>query len=398
MKTDLAVEAAKWQENLIQIRRHLHSFPELGSEMDHTVEFVKKHLESLGVETDYSPDTGLVGVIRGAGKGPCVLLRADMDGLPIQEENDIPYRSVREGRMHACGHDAHMTWLLGATALLMAHRDEIQGIVKLAFQPCEEGKGRPGAEDMIRGGIMERPRVDVAVAVHADPSVLAGRYSISPGGVTTTPCLFEIAVKGRGGHAAEPWDCVDPILVMNQIYQAVQSIQRSELSPQHKSVISITSMRAGEASNVIPERGIMAGTIRTFSREDARVLAERIKQISLAVGSAHGAEVKYEYEIPIGSSVNDVEICSQVERAVRELYGDEAVEREEHLFMGGDDFSFFAERVPSCYFFAGVRNESLSCVNPLHSCRFDLDESCLSRTAAVLAQFTLNYMEQMGEQ
>lgn len=384
-------QAAGLQEELVKIRRHLHQNPELGNEMDQTIRYVKQKLDDLGVETRWDEKAGLVGLIRGEKPGGCVLLRADMDGLPIQEEHETAYRSKRAERMHACGHDAHTAWLLGTATILMGRKEELCGCVKLAFQPCEEGEGSPGAKDMIEAGILKNPDVDVAVAAHVSPDLDAGTYSVEDGGVTTAPGIFTVDVHGKGGHAAKPAGCVDPILVLNQIYNGISALQRVTLSPAHKAVISVTKMEAGQVFNVIPETGSMLGTIRTFRKEDTRLLAEKIKEYSEAAGAAFGADVTCSYTIPIGASVNDSEVAQKVRETVRNVLGSEAVSKEPHLFMGGDDFSYYTEAVPSCYFFAGVRNDA--CVWPIHHCRFDLDESCLYRTAAVLAQFTLDYLK-----
>lgn len=395
-KKTILEQAAEMQEELVKIRRYLHQYPELGNEMNQTIRFVKQKLEDLKVENFWDEKQGLVGLIRGERPGGCVLLRADMDGLPIQEEQETSYRSERTNRMHACGHDAHTAWLLGAAAILMERRDEICGCVKLAFQPCEEGEGKPGAREMIEGGILKNPDVDVAVAAHVSPDIEAGKYSVEEGGVTTAPGVFKIEVHGRGGHAAKPEGCVDPILVLNQIYNSISSLQRVSISPARKAVISVTQIEAGHAFNVIPETGTMTGTIRTFQKEDTRLLAQKIKEVSEAVGAAFGAKVVCHYTIPIGASVNDNIIVRKVRGTVQKVLGEEALFKDPHLFMGGDDFSYYTEAVPSCYFFTGVRNEN--CIWPIHHCRFDLDESCLYRTAAVLAQFAIRYLKHEREE
>ena len=366
--------------------------------MSRTIAYVKEKLELLGVETRFSEDLGLVGIIRGQKSSPCILLRADMDALPITEETGLEFSSRREGRMHACGHDLHTAWLLGAAELLMLNKNTLEGTVKLAFQPCEEGKGSPGAKEMIAEGILEDPKVDAAVAVHVTPDIPVEKYSISSGGVTTTPCIFEIGIEGKGGHAAEPWKCTDPILVMNRIYTEIQSIQRSLLSPKDKAVISITSVHGGNAFNVIPDRVSMGGTIRTYSRKTAELLTEKIEEIVRYCGEADKAKTEFHYEIPIGSCVNDAHVTGLVKSAVRSCLGEAAIYSEEILFMGGDDFSCFSEAVPSCYFFAGVKKEGRGNAFPLHNCRFDPDESCLCKTAAVLARLALDFTaEKRGE-
>lgn len=397
MKEESILEQASClQEMMVRIRRHLHRHPELGDEMGDTVRFVRRELEELGVETTWDENMGLVGIIRGKRPGGCVLFRADMDGLPIQEENEVEYHSECPNRMHACGHDAHTAWLIGTAAILMKRRSEIRGCVKLAFQPCEEGEGKPGAREMIAAGILKNPDVDLAVAAHVSPDIKSGKYSVEEGGVTTAPGVFTIRIHGKGGHAAKPEGCVDPILVMNQIYNGITAVQRVTLSPAHKAVISVTKMEAGHTFNVIPETAVMTGTIRTFYAEETRILAEKIRKISEEVGEAFDAEVVCEYRIPIGASVNESSVVGKVRESICKVLGKEALSTEPHLFMGGDDFSYYTEAVPSCYFFVGVGTEQ--CRWPIHHCRFDLDESCLGRTAAVFAQFAVDFLKDEREE
>lgn len=390
-KKTILEQASELQDKLVKIRRNLHRYPELGNEMNWTISFVKKQLEEIGVETFWDEKRGLVGMIRGNHPGKCILLRADMDGLPIQEESQSDYMSTRSGKMHACGHDAHTAWLIGAAEILVNRKDEIYGNVKFAFQPCEEGEGSPGAREMIDAGILNNPPVEVAVAAHVSPDIQSGKYSVEEGGVTTAPGIFTIRVYGKGGHAAKPEGCVDPILVMNQIYNGISTLLRVTLSPAHKAVISVTKMEAGHTFNVIPENGTMIGTIRTFHKKETKLLAEKIKKISEEVGTAFGAEVVCEYKIPIGAAINEGNVVSKVRETIRKVLDEKALSTEPHLFMGGDDFSYYTEAVPSCYFFVGTRNEEYRW--PIHHCRFDLDESCLSRTAAVFAQFAIDYLK-----
>lgn len=384
--------ARELQEELVDIRRQLHSYPELGSEMNQTIQYVRAKLEEFGVHYQYSHKIGIIACIEGENTGGCVLLRADMDALPIQEETQIAYRSKLDKRMHACGHDAHTAWLLGAAAILQEHRERIYGSVKVVFQLCEEGKGI-GIREMIEGGVLQNPEVDIAIASHVSPTIPIGKYSISSGGVTTTPASFRIQVKGKGGHAAEPFGCIDPILILNQIYNEISSIQRILLSPKQKAVISITKIHSGETQNVIPEMGEMSGTIRTFSREDAELLLKKIEKIAYGIGEIHGAEVEVHYEIPIGSVINNPIVTQYVKQSAQKLLGEEALMEEEFLFMGGDDFSSFSENVPSCYFFTGVGNKEKDCIYPIHNCKFNLDEDCLYQTVAILAQVSIDYLE-----
>lgn len=380
------------QEELVIIRRQLHSHPELGNEMNDTIQYVTRKLEQFGVDYQYSHELGIIAFIKGKYTGECILLRADMDALPIQEETKISYCSKVDRRMHACGHDAHTAWLIGAAAILQKQTERIHGSIKVVFQLCEEGKGI-GVRELIQGGVLHNPEVDIAIASHVSPSISTGTYSISSGGVTTTPASFSIQVKGKGGHAAEPFGCIDPILILNQIYNEISSIQRILLSPKQKAVISVTKIYSGDMHNVIPKEGEMSGTVRTFSKEDAEVLLKKIEKIAYGIGEIYGAEVEVQYDIPIGSVINNPIVTQYVKRSTKKILGEEALMEEEFLFMGGDDFSFFSERVPSCYFFTGVGNQEKDCIYPIHNCKFNLDEDCLYQTAAILAQVSIDYLE-----
>lgn len=378
---------------LIEIRRTIHKYPEQGFEINKTAKLVINYLKSLEIEVINNDKTGIVGILKGREDGKTVLLRADMDALPICELNNIEYRSQRQNLMHACGHDAHTTWLLGAATILSNLKENINGTVKFAFQPSEEGSGGIGAKDMIKSGILENPKVDVAIAAHVFPEIEIGKIGVKSGGVTSTPSGFKIKVIGKSGHASEPSKCIDPIMILNQIYIGIQSIQRVTLPPDHPGVISVTNMKVGQAHNIISDCGEMSGTIRTFSIDDNKKLASAIEKISNNVANMYGASCEFSYNIPIGSSINNKKVSDMVKNSAKKIMMLEDNIIDPPIFMGGDDFCFYTEKVPSCYFFVGVANKEKGIIYPIHSDKFDLDERCLSNTSAIMAQFTIDYLK-----
>ena len=390
--TDLLTSAQALAPRLSALRRTLHRAPELGGDTAQTQHLIRRTLTQLGVTLpEVPPQAGVIGLIHGSHPGPCILLRADMDALPIQEQSGADYASQVPGVMHACGHDAHVAWLLGAAQLLMERRDQLAGTVKLAFQPCEESTAGPGVREMIAAGDLENPQVDMAIAAHVSPQLPAGTVGVSAGPVTGATGPFQVRVYGQGGHDSGPSRCTDPILVLNQIYTAFQTIQRVTLPPDRPAVISVGRFRAGEAGNVIPDQAEMAGSIRTGWDEDNLLLAGRMEEIARQIASAYGARAEFQHILAVGACINDQAAAARVAHAAISLLGRDQVVAPP-LNMAGDDFARFAARVPICYFFVGCGNDARGMVHPLHSSCFDLDERCVPLAAAVLAQAALGSM------
>lgn len=380
------------KDELIQDRRTVHEHPELAFHEEKTSAFVQARLKELGIEykTGYAK-TGVVGLIHGKkGAGRTIMLRADMDGLPIQEQNNVPYRSKVDGRMHACGHDSHVAMLLGTAKLLKSLENEFCGTVKLMFQPAEEGAG--GAEPMIADGLLENPTVDAALALHVEPTYPCGKIAVKSGALMASPDEFDIVIQGKGGHGAYPHNTVDPILTAAKVVEGLQSIVARSVEAAVPAVVSVCQIQGGQFYNVIPDTVTLKGTTRAFDDATRKLLSERIEQVTCGICAAMGASYTYNFRYMYPPLVNDKAMTELVQTCAEQAAGAENVIVLETPFMGGEDFSYVANRVPSTYFYVGCRNEEKGCVNPWHSANFNLDEECLPLGVSVLAHTVLTYL------
>jgi len=382
---------------IIADRRFLHENPELGFQEVKTSTFVAERLESLGVEDIRTGinKTGVTGLIGGSGSGPgkerVVLVRADMDALPILEANDVEYRSKNEGTMHACGHDAHTAILLGLARVLIERKDQFAGTVKVLFQPAEE-LPPGGAEGMIREGVLEDPHVDAVFGLHMAQDQPVGKISVGSGPVMAAADGFRIRIQGKGGHGAYPSYCVDPIVAGAQIILALQTLVSRETDPTKSAVISTCFFNSGDAFNVIPDIAELGGTVRTFDLELRDFLQKRVPEVAEGVGKALRAEVEVDYTLGYPSTVNDEGATEIVREAVREVVG------EEHLLvtepkMGGEDFSYFLIERPGAFFFIGSNNEEKGLTWGHHHPRFDIDEESMGIGLETMAATVTKYLE-----
>lgn len=385
--------AKNMQEELVGTRRTIHQKPELAYCEFETSRLVQERLEELGIEYRANvAKTGVVGIIRGKkGDGKTVLLRADMDALPIQEQNDVPYRSKIDGCMHACGHDSHTTMLLGAAKLLKQLENEFCGNVKLMFQPAEEGTG--GAEPMIEEGLLEEPRVDAAFGLHVEPSYECGTVAVKGGALMASPDGFEVTVRGKGGHGAYPHNTIDPLLTAVKIIEGLQSINSRNIDATTPAVVSVCAISGGEFYNVIPDTVTFRGTTRAFDSETRKELFDRIEQISNGICAAMGATCEYKFDYLYPPLVNDDAMAELVKKSAAAVIGEKNVLELKKPFMGGEDFAYLANNVPAAFFYLGCRNEQKDCTSPWHSATFNIDEACLSVGSAVLANTALTYLE-----
>ncbi|OQB15183.1 MAG: putative hydrolase YxeP [Firmicutes bacterium ADurb.Bin193] len=370
---------AEKEKELIQLRRRLHMNPELGFSEYETSNLIAEYLEKSGVEvTRGVAKTGVVGLIRGKGDGKTLLLRADIDALPMQETAECEYASLRNGAMHACGHDVHTAVLLGAAGILSETRGNFPGNIKLVFQPAEESIG--GALPMIEAGVMENPRVDGAAAFHISELPL-GSIGIKKGCVTASPDHFHIRITGRGGHGASPESCVNPVEIGSRIATRLNNIRLDM-----PSVVSICAFQSGTGENIIPDTALLMGTARALDKATRQRLYEMILSISDEVATSLGgkAEVDYRFLYPPGE--NDADMTDMFIKAAEAVIGRENIIYQEKSQMVGDDFSYFAERVPSCYVQLG------GAIRPLHSSDFDVDERCISIGAEIMSHFALKFL------
>ncbi|HVL24926.1 MAG TPA: amidohydrolase [Thermomicrobiales bacterium] len=374
-------------------RRHLHEHPELAFEEVETARFVVERLKQLGVEDIKTGigGTGVTALIHG-GKGPgkVAMLRADMDALPIEEENDVDYKSTVAGKMHACGHDAHTAMLLGTARVLMDRRGEFAGTVKLLFQPAEEVPPG-GAIAMIKDGALENPRVDAVFGLHVAADMPAGQIGVREGAGSAGSDRFRAVIQGKGGHAARPQAAIDPVVIASQIVLALQTLVAREVDPMEAAVVSTTAIQAGEAFNVIPDTAELRGTVRTLSPAVREHLQKRVPEVIEGIGTSLRAEVKAEFILGYPGIVNDPEITEIVRQAAIEVAGEENVVVNE-LGMGGEDFSYFSLERPGCFFRVGTRNEERGIVWGHHHPKFDVEEEGMINGMATMANAVLKYL------
>lgn len=389
-------EAGRLQEELVEIRRQIHRNPELGFEEWETAELIHRKLKGLGLQVRGGiAKTGITALLQGNEEGGTVALRADMDALPLQEQNDVPYKSLKPGIMHACGHDAHVAMLIGAVKILAPLRPKLRGNVKFIFQPCEE-QPKGGAGLMIKAGIMENPRVDAIFGMHVNPYLPAGFLGLKEGTVMAAADEFIIEIKGRGGHGAAPQQTIDPILVSSHVVQALQSIASRMVDPLEPVVISICSIHGGQSFNVIPDNVILKGTVRTLNPNVQQEIPDRIRKIVKGVVSAFGAGFSLDYQWGYPALVNNRQILDIVRQAGKEIIGKHRILSISSPSMGAEDFASFSQRAPGAYFFLGVRKND-SEIYPWHNSRFDIDESALAKGAALLAGCAIRAQEVLGE-
>jgi amidohydrolase len=373
---------------LIRTRRDLHMHPELGFQEHRTAGIAANRLRAAGYEVRTGiAETGVVGTLRGgAGEGPTLLLRADMDALPIVEETSHGFASTVEGKMHACGHDAHTAIGLAVAERLAASRERWGGTVKYVFQPAEEGG--QGALRMIEQGVLDG--VDRALGLHVWTGLPSGVVGVTPGPFMASAGEFEITIQGRGGHGAMPEQTVDAVLIGSQVVVALQSIVSRNVSPLESAVVTVSSFQAGKAFNVISDTARLLGTVRAFDVDACDELPRRIERIVAGVCQAMGATYDFRYQQDTPPTVNDAAMAELVRAAATETVGAERVRfGPEVRTMAAEDFGEFLLRVPGCYFFVGAMSEPHGAIHPHHSPHFDICEECMPVAVEVLGQAAL---------
>lgn len=382
----------KFYPEVKALRHYFHMNPELSFKEYGTAKRVAEVLESLGIETQTGvAETGVVGLIRGAAAGPTVLLRADMDALLLQEEADVPYRSQVPGVMHACGHDGHTAGLLGAAMILNELKDQFKGNIKLVFQPAEENEG--GALPMIEAGVMENPKVDAAFGCHLWGNLKEGQIELKKGPMMASPDMFNIKIIGRGGHAALPHLSIDPISISAQVINEFQTIISRRKNPVQPAVISVSMIHGGETHNVIPNTVEMCGTIRVFDKEVRKWIPEAMESVLKHVTETNGASYEFYVEKRFPPLINDSAMTELVEKSAVKLWGSERVEWSDTPNMGGEDFAYFAEHVPSSFFFVGIAPDESEPVSHHHP-KFAWNDDVLKISMQTLAQVAIDFLNQ----
>ena len=398
-------EAAKLQETLVTDRRYLHAHAETGFDLTDTLAFVKKELQEMGYEPEKCGKAGLVALAGGKKPGKVFLIRGDMDALPIQEQADVDF-ACPNGRMHACGHDMHTTMMLGAARLLKEHEDEIQGTVKLMFQPSEETF--EGSKDMIAFGLLENPKVDAALMIHvmAGMPFEAGTVVVSSPGVSAPAAdYFEITVRGKGCHGSMPNTGVDPLNAAAHILIALQEIHARELAMSDQAVLTIGTMNAGTAANVIPDSVVMGGSLRTFDEDTRSFMKERLIQISEGIAKAFRAEAEVTFGSGCPTLVNNKELSVCAEKYVKELMDQgRAFSAEELNAMssgekssktaGSEDFAYVSQEVPSIMLALAAGQPKKGYCYPQHHPMVKFDEDVLAGGSVVYAYTAMRWLEE----
>lgn len=391
MAPPFLAEAEALRDELVAIRRDLHAHPELGFQEFRTARIVADTLGRLGYEVATGVGkTGVVGLLSGEQPGDrTVLLRFDMDALPIEEENDVPYRSQTPGVMHACGHDAHVAVGIGVATLLAQQRDRFGGVVKLMFQPAEEGLG--GAMSMIADGVLADPVPDIALGLHVSSTHPLGTAVVRSGAMMAASDKLEIVVRGRGGHAAHPDQTVDAVVVAAHIVVALQTIISRNLNPEDVGVVTVGSIHAGQAGNVISEVATLRGSIRSFTPEARALLHRRVREIATGIAATFGAQAEAVVQNGVDATVNAPAPTELIYRSAAAVLGEEQIDTT-YRTTGGEDFSAVLARVPGNFFFLGARNEERGLTYPHHNPRFDIDEACLPQGVAILCDAAVRYL------
>lgn len=391
---DLHAEIEGRRSALVALRRHFHQHPELSFEERQTAATIASHLRDAGIEvTEGVGGYGVVGLIRGekdGGSERTLLIRADIDALPIDEANEVEYRSQVLGTMHACGHDGHIAIGLTVAEVLAARRDQLRGNVKFVFQPAEEKAA--GAKPMIEAGVMSNPDVDATIGLHLWSPTRVGDVVVQSGPFFASADAFTLRVRGRGGHGAMPHLNIDPVVATAQIVVATQTIISREISPLRPAVITFGSIHGGTASNVVADEVELQGTVRAYSQDDREYLLRRIGELTQGVAASMRADVIYEVQPGTLPCVNDPTITAIVRNAAEAVVGAEHIPAGDQRQSVSDDMALFLDAVPGCYFLVGIGNPDRGITAPHHNNHFDMDEAALPIGVEVLTRAALDFL------
>lgn len=391
-------EAKKLQEEIVCNRRYLHQNAEYSHNLPVTTQYIVDKLTEMGYEPQVITESAVVALVGGKKEGKTFLLRADMDALPIIEENELEYKSTTQN-MHACGHDTHAAMLLGAAKLLKQHEDEIEGTVKLMFQPAEETLS--GAKAMIEAGLLENPKVDAAAMIHifSGMPIPAGTLLVpEPGYVSASGDMFHIDIQGKGGHGAMPQDTVDPLNVISHIHSSLQEIIAREIPPANTAVITVGQMHGGNAANILPDTAFMEGTIRAFDKDDRALMKKRVVEISEGIATTFRAKATVDYRMECPSVYNDSNLYGQVVEFNKELLGAENVKGFDAVYpsgrmTGSEDFGYVSEKVPALMMALGGGSPEEGFPYPQHHPKVNFCEDVFYIGAAVYANTAIEWLK-----
>lgn len=403
-QTSFDKDIASVEQKVIEWRRDFHQNPELGNREFKTAEKIAKHLKSLGIDVQTGvAKTGVVGILKGNKPGKVVALRADIDALPVTERNDLAFKSevtttflgAETGVMHACGHDTHTAILMGVAEVLSKNKDKIKGTVKFIFQPAEEGPPpgeEGGAKLMVKEGVLDNPKVDAIFGLHINSATPAGTIRYKPGGTMAATERFVVKVKGKQSHGSQPWSGVDPILISAQIINGFQSIiSRESKLTEEAAVITVGKITSGLRFNIIPESAEMIGTVRTLDPDMREKIIRRMDEMAAGIAKSYGGEAVIEWQNMTVVTYNDLDLTAQMLPTLQKVGGAENIHLQKAV-TGGEDFSFFQEKVPGFYFFLGGMTPGNTEAFPHHTPDFVIDESGFQLGVKALSQMSIDYL------
>jgi len=386
---DFLKEALDIQKQLVEWRRDFHSHPELGFEEYRTSSVIKEFLKGEGIEYKEVAGTGICAIIRGNGD-KTVALRADMDALPLEDRKQCEYCSKEKGKMHGCGHDAHITILLGAAKILNSMKNELKGNVKLIFEPAEETVG--GARFMIKEGVLENPNVDAVIGLHVEENIEVGRIGIKDDVVNAASNPFSIKIIGKGGHGARPDTTIDPIVIASTVILALQTIVSREIPPTDPAVITIGSIHGGTAQNIIPEEVVIEGIIRTMKTEHREYVKKRLVEVVEGIVSSMRGKCEIKIDESYPCLYNNDSMVELLRSSAGRVIGEGNIENLIRPSMGVESFAYFSMEKPAVFYFLGCGNKEKGIINPAHGSFFDIDEGCLSVGVAIQCKTAYDYL------
>ncbi|MCY3410721.1 MAG: amidohydrolase [Candidatus Heimdallarchaeota archaeon] len=394
---DLKKEAEAIKETIIEYRRHIHMNPELGFEEFETSKFIQSKLKELGVEFKTYAKTGVVGTIRGSADGKRIMIRADMDALPVHEVNEVAYKSKIDGKMHACGHDTHVACLLGAAKLLKQNASEFKGIVDVLFQPAEEGPG--GATPMIKEGAIgdpDKPHIDAAISLHVYNENRWGMIALKDGTISGSADELYITVQGRGGHASEPHMTIDPVYIAMQIGVAIQGWLSRTTDPVEPKVITIGKIVGGDRNNIISDTCKMDGTLRTLNEEVREDILSRLPEFVDSIARSFGGRAELEIVRGYAVGINDKNLNDHFRKVYAEMYGDEGIHEFPNPMLGAEDFYDFSlkGKIPVSMIMLDGYDKEQGMIHPNHHSKFDVNENCLPIGSATLAGTAISFLNE----
>ena len=384
LKQTIKQLANKYAPEFIEVRHHLHAHPELSYQEFETSEFIQQKLKEFGIPFEVKATTGVVGLLKGKNADDRIIaLRADMDALPIKEENKIAYRSKREGLMHACGHDVHTSCLLGAAKILNELKNEWRGTIKLIFQPGEE-KNPGGASILIKEGVLDNPRPEAIFGLHVNPQLEIGKLSFRNGQVMASADELYFTIKGKGGHAASPQTCIDPILIASHLIISLQQVISRNRNPFDPSVLSITAIHGGTTTNVIPDEVKLMGTFRAMNEEWREKAHELIERTAKELVHSMGGEVELNIDKGYPVVFNNEQLNEKARSLANEFMGADNVEETE-MRMGAEDFGYYSQIIPGCFYRLGTGNKAKGITSGVHTPTFNIDENAIEIGMGMMA-------------